>query len=579
LATKVATWQEWKKVLDSIGSAVDEYRELELIKRVLLVSYRDLPRHLKICLLYLSVFPEDHIIYRDQLIWRWIAEGFIVGRPGQNLEEVGESYFNELINRNMIQLVGMDFSGRAIQCRVHDIILDLLVSLSMEENFVTILNGPKLISSGNTIRRLSLQGNYEQLNEWLSSSNFSHVRSLSVFGDCNHQLPLRGLKLLRVLDINDLSQKGDNVQLTVDIGSLRFLRYLCFMKVPREIGELKLLQTLDLSSSDVEELPATIVQLHQLVRLFVNHNVKFPNGISNLTSLKELGDFSCIDNSIGTVLELGNLIKLENLRIKWDDDGTNGRLEQYKESLVSSLHKLGNQNIQTLEIWSGDDCNVDFLIDSWFPLAPHLKHSSKQPHLKHFESNCNLCFYKIPRRISSFSALICLRINVQHVEQDDLQPLKDLPVLECLDLRRRRSNQELEALTISRGGFRCLRKFCFSFTLFENKRGGPCMLFEEGAMPKLQQLKIDLPATAPDIGIRHLTFLKHLVISINCRAASAWEVEAMEATMRSAASLNPKVRTLEIRRFEEALMKMDEEQSEDTDVAEEEHDAEQQAGT
>jgi hypothetical protein len=105
------------------------------------------------------------------------------------------------------------------------------------------------------------------------------------------------------------------------------------------------------------------------------------------------------------------------------------------------------------------------------------------------------------------------------------------------------------------------------------------MLFEEGAMPKLQQLKIDLPATAPDIGIRHLTFLKHLVISINCRAASAWEVEATEATMRSAASLNPKVRTLEIRRFEEALMKMDEEQTEDTDVAEEEHDAEQQAGT
>jgi hypothetical protein len=202
LATKVATQQEWERVLGSFSSAADEYHELELIKRVLLVSYRDLPHHLKICLLYLSIFPEDHIICRDRLIWRWIAEGFIVGQPGQNLEEVGERYFNELINRNMIQLVGMDYRGRAINCRVHDIILDLLVSLSIEENFVTILNGPKLISSNNTIRRLSLQGNCQEHNEWLDSSNiFPHVRSLSSFGDCKHLPRLKGLKALRVLDI------------------------------------------------------------------------------------------------------------------------------------------------------------------------------------------------------------------------------------------------------------------------------------------------------------------------------------------------------------------------------------------
>jgi hypothetical protein len=391
-----------------------------------------------------------------------------------------------------------------------------------------------------------------------------------VFGDCKNQPLFRGLKFLRVLDINDLSQKGDNVQLTEVIGSLRFLRYLRFTKVPREIGNLKLLQTLDLNSSDVEELPATIVQLHQLVRLFVPHYVKFPNGISNLTSLQELGCFSCLGNSVGIVLELGNLIKLEKLHINWDDDGTNGRLEEYKEALVSSLHKLGNQNIRTLEIWSPEACNVDFLIDLWVPSPPHLQH---------FESNCYLCFHKIPRRISSFSALMFLCINVQHVEQDDLQLLKDLPVLECLELRRRRSNQELEALTISCGGFRCLKKFCFSFLLFEKKKGGPCMLFEEGAMPKLQQLEIDLPAIAPDIGIRHLAFLKHLQIRINCCAASAREVEATEATVRSAASLNPKLRTLEISRHGEAAMTVDEEQVEETDVAEEEHAADQQAST
>jgi hypothetical protein len=93
---------------------------------------------LKTCLLYLSIFPEDTKISKDRLIRRWIAEGILQGENhGTNLIDLGESYFNMLINRSMIQPVGINVEGRAIACRVHGMMLDLICDLSSEENFVT----------------------------------------------------------------------------------------------------------------------------------------------------------------------------------------------------------------------------------------------------------------------------------------------------------------------------------------------------------------------------------------------------------------------------------------------------------
>jgi len=102
------------------------------------------------------MFPEDYEIPSDDLVRLWIAEGFIDEKQGSNLYDLGESYFNELINRSMIQPIYENGSPRG--CRVHDMILDLIISLSAQENFVTILEGPCHISTACKIRRLSLRG-------------------------------------------------------------------------------------------------------------------------------------------------------------------------------------------------------------------------------------------------------------------------------------------------------------------------------------------------------------------------------------------------------------------------------------
>ncbi|EMS66426.1 Disease resistance protein RPP13 [Triticum urartu] len=99
----------WDNILGSIGRGLAEGGSAKEMQRILSISYYDLPSHLKTCLLYLSVFPEDFEIRRDRLIWMWIAEGFVQGgKQETRLFELGESYFNELANRNLIQPINFD---------------------------------------------------------------------------------------------------------------------------------------------------------------------------------------------------------------------------------------------------------------------------------------------------------------------------------------------------------------------------------------------------------------------------------------------------------------------------------------
>ena len=59
LVNKMGNVKQWNEYCDSIGSGLGSNPDMENMRKILSLSYYDLPAHLKTCLLYLSVFPED----------------------------------------------------------------------------------------------------------------------------------------------------------------------------------------------------------------------------------------------------------------------------------------------------------------------------------------------------------------------------------------------------------------------------------------------------------------------------------------------------------------------------------------
>uniref|UniRef100_A0A0E0R666 AAA+ ATPase domain-containing protein n=1 Tax=Oryza rufipogon TaxID=4529 RepID=A0A0E0R666_ORYRU len=293
LADKPRREEEWERVLNYMGSMPKKDSELEVMDKILSLSYNDLPHHMKNCFLYLGTFPEDHDIGKDILVWKWIAEGFIVAKQGFTLEEIAESYFYELINRSLVQPVNMLHGVSEHGCRVHDIVLSFIISRSTEENIFTMLDDQELPSSKTRIRRLSIW-NKQQYPTFISqeSMKLSHVRAISICHVDGWTIPPDlDLPVLRVLDLEGCSALR-NAHLDC-IPSLFHLRYLGLSRtsidsLPAQIGKLEYLQTLDVRSTLVRRLPESILHPKRLMRL-VGDELILLDGFGNMESLQELG--------------------------------------------------------------------------------------------------------------------------------------------------------------------------------------------------------------------------------------------------------------------------------------------------
>ncbi|RLM58256.1 disease resistance protein RPP13-like [Panicum miliaceum] len=555
LANKMQTVKVWVNTLKSISAAVDKDSHIDKMKRILLLSYFDLPPHLKSCLLYLSVFPEDYLIDCRELILLWVAEALIPGRDRESMEQLGRSYLNDLINRSLVQPAKVGVDGSTVKtCRVHDVILEFIVSKAVEDNFVTIWNrnGFSQNYTSNKIRRLSIQEDISgPVEEMVKTIKHAHIRSINIFcynnsGLVKHASKFLSNQVLRVLNIRGRVDVECYLGQVKRISQMKYFGIITIRpwgcELPEDLEKLHL-ETLDISNTNIRKLPASIIQLQRLVRLNVGSWVQLPDGIGNLQALEELSTISLSLQSVKFIQGLSDLANLKVLAIVWTYAAEVRDVEGHEKekACICSLTKLFTR-LRQLCVWGWPDATLSFMsLCVGTPPPLHRLVLGKQNHLS-----------AVPHQISSLLNLTHLRIGLWgEVSKEGINILASLPILVSLTVLLLPGNEgESSSLpilgifhpryAINSEGFQRLVKFTLHCAL------ETALEFEPGAMPKLQRLKLLLPARCQFkygdgglvLGLQNLAGLKNVGLRIDCDAATSDEVDSLEDDIRGVAGVH-----------------------------------------
>ncbi|KAF7098851.1 hypothetical protein CFC21_100558 [Triticum aestivum] len=504
----------WERVSKSIGSHMESQPSLERMRQIVTLSYNHLPHDIRCCMMYLSIFPEDYAVNMHRLLHKWIAEGLVAEVRGLTLLEVAQAYYEELLSRNMIVQAAEEVRNEVSRetCRVHDMVLEVMVSKSLEANFVSLIGGPYEGMAYDKIRRLSIHGEEEESVDLTSKKKgvrniemeVKHVRSLSMFNNQGHHLldRLGEFTLLRVLDLDHC--KGLQNKHMGDICRLYLLRYLSMREtnvsvMPPEIGKLEQLLTLDARGTLLEGLPETVIKLLKLERLFFSSICVWevlwtpPRGVSKMKALREVIKIG-ISDDIEVVKEIGKLQQMQLIHIFVKRSVPSEEVLRELAVSLSKIYSMRSLNIGQI----GNTANtLDFL------------HYVSPPRLirKIWISGS---MGGLPSWIGSLTYLEEIELLCAFLVDDQLfEILCESPNLKSIILHRNFwTRRELVARTAHK--FMALRSLHVSLA----DEFPEVLRFEQGAMTSLESLSLHIGDNNNNFdGIEHLTNLKEVHLS------------------------------------------------------------------
>jgi len=527
LAPKDRNTIEWYEFNENINA--DQLKEYSMIRKILGLSYHDLPCNLKSCFLYFGLYPEDYKVCSKTLTWQWIAEGFVKEYGERTLEKIAEGYLKELFCRSLVQIVSTSIDGRVKSCCVHDLVREMILDKFKDLSFCKNITEGKKLSTG-MIRRQSITPNSDNLMEGIESSR---VRSLLILEPQTslesfvRRIPTayRRLKVLALIH-------KELLEIPNDFGSLNHLKYFAFAVIkirssglPKSIGMLVNLETLDLKSTNFENLimqkdldlrftkfdnlimlkdldlrsagfeycnmPKKICKLRKL-RHFLGYQmslIRLKDGIGGMTSLQTLNEVYLDDNEeendnrvVELIEELGKLKQLRELSLV----GVRGKYLNAISSSINEMQQLEKLNIRGIAF----DTFIDLNLNSPPPMLQRVK----------LEGNLK----KLPEWISKLQNLVKLKVTFTN---DAMKILQSMPNLLSLALRGGNYEDKFERLHFKDGWFMNLKELYLDG--FHNLSH---ILIDNGALGSLKKLKLSfIPKlmTLPT-GIQHLHKLEVL---------------------------------------------------------------------
>ncbi|GFP93650.1 putative late blight resistance protein homolog r1a-6 [Phtheirospermum japonicum] len=268
LAKSKRTREYWLYIARNLNSIVN-LEDDERCLKILHLSYKELPVHLKPCFLYMGVYPEDWEIDVHELMRLWVAEGFLKPIHGKCLEVVAKEYFNDLLGRNLILANKRGYSGETIKCKVHDLLVDVCVKEAQKHKFLCVarhhnFNNPRDL---NTQRRIVIHEGTKSkvIRAWLPHHG-KLVRSFtSKYSD---SFPKKhNCRLLRVLNCFEDEQVLKSTHMIVNCRYI-FGLYIN-LRLPSSICSLWNLQTLHVSNWETD-VTSEIWKMSQLRHVHVN---------------------------------------------------------------------------------------------------------------------------------------------------------------------------------------------------------------------------------------------------------------------------------------------------------------------